>query len=287
MLSSRFAILIVVLTTGGLAGAPSLASADTSASVNWAGYVAHKSGVSFRSVAAKWKQPAAVCSTPYPTYSAAWVGLGGYSATSNALEQVGTELDCSATGVASSSAWYELVPAPSAKVSMTIRPGDSISARVTVIGKRVTLTLTDSTRRKSFSKTVNAPSVDVTSAEWIVEAPSGCFNDNLCRTLPLTDFRAVSFSGASAQTTSARSGSISSRLWQNTKITLQPDGRTYIVYGAAGQATPTALASGGSSFSVDYAQTTAPPGAPPFFTSLASTGRPARAVQPGGPRRRL
>ena len=64
MLSSRFAILIVVLTTGGLAGAPSLASADTSASVNWAGYVAHKSGVSFRSVAAKWKQPAAVCSTP-------------------------------------------------------------------------------------------------------------------------------------------------------------------------------------------------------------------------------
>ena len=43
------------------------------------------------------------------TYSSVWVGLGGYAQTSRALEQIGTEADCSAAGQATYSAWFEVV----------------------------------------------------------------------------------------------------------------------------------------------------------------------------------
>ena len=46
--------------------------------------------------------------------AAFWVGLGGYNANSQALEQAGTASDCDATsGEPSYYAWYELVPDPS------------------------------------------------------------------------------------------------------------------------------------------------------------------------------
>jgi Peptidase A4 family len=255
---SRFGIFNAVVITATLAftGTPADALGDAATSANWAGYVAHRSGVNFRSVAATWNQPAAVCDTQYPTYSAIWVGLGGFQQNSNALEQVGTELDCGASGIASASAWYELVPAPDTRIGMTIRTGDTIKASVTVTGRRVTVKLTDTTRQESFSKTVTAASVDLTSADWIVEAPSECSESDYCRTLPLTDFEAVSLSGATTDTTTGHRGAISSPLWGRTRITLVAEGRAYIVFGVAAQVTPSALGHGGSAFKVDYSQTT-------------------------------
>jgi hypothetical protein len=128
-----------------LAGAPAAALGATTTSSNWSGYVAHKTGVTFRNVSADWKQPAATCTAQYPSYSAIWVGLGGDSLNSNALEQIGTEVDCSAAGSVVSSAWHELVPAPPSNIRITVNPGDLISASVTVVGHRVTLQLTDRT----------------------------------------------------------------------------------------------------------------------------------------------
>jgi Peptidase A4 family len=284
---SRFAIFnaVVITATLAFAGAPAAALGDAATSANWAGYVAHRNGVDFRSVAATWNQPAAVCNTQHPTYSAIWVGLGGFQQNSNALEQVGTELDCGASGLASASAWYELVPAPATRIGMTIRTGDAIKASVTVIGRRVTVKLTDTTRHKSFSKTVTGASVDVTSADWIVEAPSECFDSDYCRPLPLTDFEAVSLNGASADTTTGHRGSISSPLWGRTRITLVSDGRAYIVFGVAAEVTPSALEHRGSSFKVDYSQMTGSPGARRFFSKLASAARSAHGVQPDGQRR--
>jgi hypothetical protein len=242
--------------------------------------------VSFRNVTAAWEQPAATCTAGYPSYSAIWVGLGGYSSDSNALEQIGTEVDCSATGSVVSSAWYELVPAPSSEIRMTVRPGDLMSASVTVVGDHVTVKLTDRTRHKSFSKAVNESVVDVTSADWIVEAPSDCLNDNYCRTLPLADFGSADFTGASAQTTSGRRGSISSYLWGYSKITLAPSGRRYIEYGGTeASATPSALQNAGASFQVAYAQTAINPSPPPRFSTIASAAHITSAVQPGGTRR--
>lgn len=264
---------------------PSSALADSSASTNWAGYAVHRSGVSFRTVSATWKQPTGECNLPYPTYEASWVGIGGYNRDSTALEQIGTELDCSGPGPARSAAWYELVPAPSAHIPMTIKPGDTVTASVTVIGHHVTLKLSDRTRHTSFSKAENVSSVDVRSAEWIVEAPSECFNDNYCRTLPLTNFGSVSFSGARAVTAKGRSGSILSRLWANSKITLSASGRTFIASAPeAARAIPSGLTDNGSSFQVAYSPLSAPVTTEVFSTRSFSV-RPAPGVNPGGGRR--
>src|SRR5665213_168941 len=94
------------------------ALADTTRSSNWAGYAVHGSHTSFRRVFGAWRQPAATCTAGTPTYSSVWVGLGGYSTTSQALEQIGSEVDCSASGRVVSSAWYELVPAASRNIRM-------------------------------------------------------------------------------------------------------------------------------------------------------------------------
>jgi Peptidase A4 family len=284
---SRFALFSSAVLVLALAfvGIPAAALGESTTSANWSGYAVHKSGVTFRKVAAAWKQPAAICTPGYARYSASWVGLGGYGANSDALEQIGTEADCGASGALRSSAWYELVPAPSAKIRMTVKPGDSMNASVTVVGHRVTLDLADRTRHTSFSKTVNDSVIDVTSAEWIVEAPSECFTNEQCRPLPLADFGTLAFTGATATTTSGRSGSISSRFWNATKITLSPSGRTYVVYGAEAEATPSLLRNAGMSFQVAYSQATPNPGLPPFSSKIASAARATSAVQPGGTRR--
>src|SRR5450755_378552 len=267
-----------------LAADPAAALADSSTSSNWSGYAVHRSGVRFRSVVGTWRQPSATCSAGRTSYSAMWVGLGGFSVNSNALEQIGTEVDCGGSGALVSSAWYELVPAPSLPIRMTVRPGDLMSAGVTVVGHRVTLTLTDRSRHRSFSKTVNAAAIDVTSAEWILEAPSECLNNTQCVTLPLADFGSAHFAAVAAQITSGQTGTISSRLWGSTRITLAPSGRTFIAYGSAARATPTALRSGGSAFGVSNSRLTLA-GARPSFAPRASATAARIALQPGGRRR--
>ncbi len=128
---TRIAILISGAALA-LATAPA-AAADATASSNWAGYAIHRAGVRYTRVLGAWKQPGATCVRGRQTFSAAWVGLGGYSTTSNALEQIGTEVDCSASGKVVSDAWYELVPAASRRIGLSVRPGDSMSATVSVV----------------------------------------------------------------------------------------------------------------------------------------------------------
>lgn len=119
---------------------------------NWAGYVVANSATaktSFSAVSGSWTQPAADCAAGSPSHSAFWVGLGGY--TGDHLEQTGTSADCSASGQASYSVWYELVPAAQVPVTMTVQPGDRLSAHVAVSGDTVTLTISDVTRHTTFS----------------------------------------------------------------------------------------------------------------------------------------
>ena len=94
---------------------------------NWAGYVVASSATaktSFSAVSGSWTQPTVDCAAGSPSDSAFWIGLGGYTA--DHLEQTGTSADCSASGQASYSAWYELVPAAQVPVTMTVRPGDRL-----------------------------------------------------------------------------------------------------------------------------------------------------------------
>jgi hypothetical protein len=276
----RLRLPIALVSTVGLAlvCAPA-ALADTSQSSNWAGYAIHRDGVSFSKVIGAWRQPDATCTPGTPSYSAVWVGIGGYSITSNALEQIGTEVDCSAAGRVASSAWYELVPAASQAIKLTVLPGDELNASVTVTGHKVELTLNDLTHHRKFSKTLHAPVVDVSSAEWIVEAPSSCLSDNSCQTLPLANFGSASFDLVSARSTTGHTGSIADRAWSLTKISLAPAGRHFVIYqgpGAAlGSATPSVLGAGGSSFKVTYHAATTPVAVNPTLSKRA----PTRAAQ--------
>ena len=251
----RLVLRVALAVSAVLAvGAPS-AFADTVQSSNWAGYAAHRAGVRFKKVVAAWKQPRVDCSRYSPGYSAVWVGLGGFSASSQALEQIGTESDCTSAGRAVSSAWYELVPAPSRGVRIRVNPGDTMFASVTVSGQRVTLVLGDETRHATFRKTLRVSPIDLSSAEWIVEAPSECVSPNTCRTLPLADFGSTKFALAGTQTTSGHNGSISDRSWDTTRINLSPSGRRFVVNGGGaseGAATPSGLSSDGSAFKVTF-----------------------------------
>jgi hypothetical protein len=237
------------------------ALADSTNSSNWAGYAVHRSGVSFRAVSGTWRQPNVSCTPGAPTYSAFWLGLGGYKLNAPALEQAGTEVDCSPSGEPVSSAWFELVPAPSMPIRLTVRPGDLVSASVTVAGHRVSIRLDDVTRRRGFHKTFYAPSIDVSSAEWIVEAPSECVSSSACQTLPLADFSSATFASAMVQSIAGHAGTIADPTWRWTKITLTPGGHRFTTYQGQGSpnaaAMPSALQAKGTSFQVDYARAAA------------------------------
>ena len=73
-------------------------------------------------------QPAVTCGQPSPTYSAFWVGLGGFVHASKHLEQIGTEADCLPGRGSHTYAWIEIVPAPSVRLPLKVRPSDKLAA---------------------------------------------------------------------------------------------------------------------------------------------------------------
>ena len=252
-MSRRRWISLGLTALAALVAAPA-AAADSTQSSNWAGYAVHRSGVRFTTVTGTWVQPQVSCSSGRATYSSVWVGLGGYTLDSPALEQIGTESDCTASGRAVSGAWYELVPSASHGVKMTVKPGDRMRAGVTVEGSEVTVTLADLTRHHSFTKRLHPATIDTTSAEWILEAPSVCSSSWDCHTLPLADFGSAGVTGAAATTTTGHRGTIADGRWATTKINLAAGGRTFISNPSAPAATagPSSLSARGSAFTVTY-----------------------------------
>jgi hypothetical protein len=270
----RRAVALAAVLLCGLVGAAA-ASADTSDSSNWAGYAIHRSGLRFRSVVGAWTQPQATCTAGRASYSSVWVGIGGYSISSPALQQIGTELDCTSGGHALSNAWYELVPAASHTANLIVRPGDSMRAGVTVTGSRVKLQITDLTRHRSFTKTLRTTVLDATSAEWIVEAPSLCSSNADCQTLPLADFGSAAVSGARAATTTGHRGSIADRHWTTTEISLAEGAHTFA--GTSGErpilAAPSALSASGTGFTVSYSGSTTTVATAHAATASSAAGR--------------
>jgi hypothetical protein len=263
--TARVSAAALAALAAALLSAP-VALADATSSSNWAGYAVHGNGISYRTVQGSWRQPSATCARGLATYSSYWVGIGGYSQTSNALEQIGTELDCTASGQVRSTAWYELVPAPSTGIALDVHPGDLMNASVTVVGNHVSMSLTDVTRKHGFTRTSTTSSVDVSSAEWIVEAPSACLGANACQTLPLANFGTAAFDSVQATSTGGVTGGLSSPAWQLTKIRLVPSGRRFVGNGGSatsvGTATPSAFGANGHSFKVSYALVSLTSGSP-------------------------
>jgi hypothetical protein len=238
---------------------------------NWAGYLVTSSATkktSFSAVSGSWTQPAADCAAGFPSDSAFWVGLGGYSG--EHLEQTGTSADCSASGQAVYYVWYELVPAAQVLVNMTVQPGDRLSAHVAVSGDTVTISISDLTRHTTFSKRLQMSDPTVSSAEWIAEAPSRCLSSASrdCHILSLADFGSVTFTGASVSA-GGQTGSITSGLGQVSALTLEAApafGRMYAT-AAEADASPGGLSANGSSFTVNSQRPEIQMPAPPIVVS--------------------
>ena len=140
---------------------------------------------------------------------------------------------------------------------------DPLSARVAVTGQTVSLHISNTTRGTVFTKKLRMASPDVSSAEWIAEAPSACNGYGGCRPLPLTNFGTVTFAGATA-TAGGHTGTISDPAWPETAIALQADGGgfyhgRFAGLAAAADATPAALSSDGASFAISWQQATGGP----------------------------
>jgi Peptidase A4 family len=259
-------IALATLAAGAASAGPSTgrafatrAGSDAQVSSNWAGYALTGTNpdatpVTYTNVTGTWVQPKVTC-TAGQSYSAFWVGLGGFAANSQALEQIGTESNCTASGKAVYAAWYEIIPAPSIPIRMKIRPGDRITAAVLVQGTQVILQITNRTTHVRVTKRVTVAAPDLTSAEWIAEAPSECTSSGLCQTLPLANFGAVAFT-ASATTGGGHAGTISDPAWTATPIELSEDNQSGVdavipqPRGSASGAVPGALSADGRGFSV-------------------------------------
>jgi hypothetical protein len=251
-----------VIACAAVLGAAAPAGASTLSS-NWAGWVAlptSSSHASFSSVSGTWQVPKLTCSSGQSTYSAGWVGLGGYKQSSNALEQIGVDADCSHNGQPHYDSWYELIPAAPVDIAIAVHAGDQMTGSVTVNGTHVTLRLRNLTTGARYSTTRHTPQIDVSSADWILEAPSSCTASG-CQTLPLADFGNVSFTSATA-TSASHTGPVEDPRWSTAQIELRQGARPGTARFANGHVLPanvvTATASAASgplgTFSVDWSE---------------------------------
>ena len=247
------AILIVVgsiLLYYPLSSLPSPGSASSSdssplsmQSPQWAGYVVMSNLILRQqvvtSVRGSWTVPA-VESSGNDTYSAVWVGIGGYGEQS--LIQTGT-LQQFVNGVPAYYAWYQLLPNRAVRIlNVPVQPGHKIMALVNLIegsSNSWSIEISDVTSGDSFQKTFSYASSRL-SAEWVVESPTVSGNIST-----LANFGSVIFSDCYA-TVDNETGTISS--FPGYQIVMYSQGGEQLV-------AVSALNSDGSGFTVDYLKT--------------------------------
>ncbi len=196
---------------------------------NWAGYIA--TGGSFTSVSGSWVVPQV--SATGTSSDATWVGIGG--TTSSDLIQAGTRAVADNSGKVSYQAWYEMLPAISQNIPLTISPGDSITASVSrQSANQWAISLIDSTTGQNYETTVTYTS-SLSSAEWIEEMPVRG------RTfIPLDNFGSVQFSALSA----IKDGTLLTPAQANAQPIVMVNSLNQVL------AQPSALGSDGASFTV-------------------------------------
>jgi hypothetical protein len=139
-----------------------------------------------------------------------------------------------------------MYPAGSVTItSMTVKPGDSMTASVAYNSTKndFVLTIADTTEHGIFSTTQSIKGAARSSAEWVVEAPSS--NSGI---LPLANFGTVKFINAYA-TVNGTTGPIDNAGWQVYSINMESGSRV--------EDSTSALSDSGavSSFTVTYTAT--------------------------------
>jgi hypothetical protein len=136
-----------------------------------------------------------------------------------------------------------------------------MTARIAVSGGSVSFVLQDVTSGGLFRKTIAMRMPDVSSAEWIAEAPARVTGGSH-EIFPLADFGSVHFTGASA-TAGARIGAIADSHWHHQAIDfMSAEGydpvSSFLESSSAAHGFPSALSRHGSSFWITWKQGDAP-----------------------------
>jgi hypothetical protein len=210
---------------------PTLPARELPRSRNWSGYTA--SSGRYTAVKATWVVPRFAPDSPAGA-DAIWVGIGGIR--DNDLIQAGTQETVSGHGSTQYSAWIETLPQASHPVPLVVNAGDSVTISIQLIADdNWQITFTNDTTTQSYQTEAQYRS-SLSSAEWIVEAPS----TGRGRLIALDRFGSVSFSEASA-------------VKDNQSVTIaEAGGRPVTMIGGAGRALaqPSALGDEGAGFTV-------------------------------------
>ena len=229
-------------------------------STNWGGYVVASNQTALNDYNSTYAKPditqvnaswtvQTAGSSHKAAYSAQWVGIGGFFSGDSSLIQTGTESDYSHG--ASYGAWYELLPAAETQISMTVKPGDEMYASISLVPNTTNvwrIAIKDITENEAFSTTVTYSSSKL-SGEYIEERPELCTAVS-CTLSTLADFGTAYYGEGYTNvpyTNIATSGLL------NSYIGNLPYTNVTMVSGTgAVLASPSALAYGGSSFTMMY-----------------------------------
>lgn len=189
-------------------------------SSNWSGYAI--TGSTYTSVTGEWIVQS-VSSSKRGTYSSEWIGIDGFN--NSDLIQTGTESDF-VNGRARYEAWWEVLPAAATVIpSLTIHPGDHMSASVAKgAGTSWTITISDTSTGQRFS-TTQTYTGPLTSAEWIEEAPTVGGRVATLANYGLTTFDPGNANGKDPALTASQSGAMIQHSLQ-VSTPSNPDGDT-------------------------------------------------------------
>ncbi|HVC22677.1 MAG TPA: G1 family glutamic endopeptidase [Candidatus Dormibacteraeota bacterium] len=197
----------------------------------WSGYV-EESGSDTR-ITGTFTVPSLTTPILAGTNLSEWVGVDGYGNSSLIQAGVDEYPDASAAGGFDVMPWWEIVPAPETPISLAtaVRPGDSLTVVIGQLsGTLWQITLTDNTTGHSFS-TVQTYSGPGGTAEWIVEAPT---DSSTGQVYPLASYSPTTFSAISDNGPNSLETGLA------------------IVQNGADVSSPSALGSGGTSFTMTY-----------------------------------
>jgi hypothetical protein len=202
---------------------------------SWSGY-AVTAKAPYTSASATWQVPDVSYDggkTPYGyEYVLNWTGVGGYG--DSTLIQLGTESMVSTSGAKTFYTWYELYPAVSVSVGLTVKPGDIVTASLQCTAacspsqkQTWQLIISDNTTGAAWTQSLQYQS-SMASAEWIVEPPY--YNGFL----PLADYGQATYDPVEANGT-------------NPNLSLSANG--IIMMGSWGQSSNPSAPVGGDVFS--------------------------------------
>jgi hypothetical protein len=233
----------VVACPGTVEVVRSLGTPVTDRSTDWAGYAVSSTSTPFTCVEATWTQPSVVCRGTGLAAVAFWVGIGGIGQAG--LVQAGTQTQCQ-HGVPTIGAWHQSLPREPYAVAtdLAVAVGDRVHTRVLAVGHSAySLTVENLTTGTSVAVTSPNTTLDPTTAEWIVEAPTvGCPKG--CAIASLPDFGTMTFSDVST-TIGGVNGPLDAAGFVHTRTTL-------VTTSGLARASVSATSRNGRSFAVTW-----------------------------------